>query len=76
MDFLTKQQRSQLMAKVRSKGNRKTELRLIVLFRAEKIRGWRRNYPLFGKPDFVFPQKRIALFGFFPDLCGYELKSS
>jgi len=26
------------------------------------ITGWRRNYPAYGKPDFVFPPKRVAVF--------------
>ena len=62
MDFLTKHQRSRLMSRVHSKGNRKTELRLVAVFRAERIYGWRRNYSLFGKPDFVFPKLHVALF--------------
>lgn len=26
------------------------------------ITGWRRNYPVKGHPDFVFPKKKIAVF--------------
>ena len=50
------------MSRVRSKGNFSTELRLVALFRKEGITGWRRSYPLFGKPDFVFPKLRLAVF--------------
>ncbi len=50
------------MAKVRGSGNASTELRLIALFRAHHITGWRRKYPLFGRPDFVFPKLRLAVF--------------
>ena len=50
------------MARVRSSGNRATELRFIGILRRQKIVGWRRGYPLFGKPDFVFPRARIAVF--------------
>jgi len=50
------------MSRVRSKGNNATELRLIQIFRDNRITGWRRNWPLKGKPDFVFPKKRIAVF--------------
>ena len=50
------------MASVHSKGNRTTELRLIAVFRKVGITGWRRNYPLFGRPDFVFPGFRVAIF--------------
>jgi DNA mismatch endonuclease (patch repair protein) len=43
-------------------GNAATELRLIAIFRANGITGWRRRSALFGKPDFVFPIERVALF--------------
>ena len=61
-DIYSRQKRSEIMSRVRGKGNKSTELRLIKLFREHRIRGWRRNYQLFGKPDFVFPQLRLALF--------------
>ncbi|MCX7004236.1 MAG: very short patch repair endonuclease [bacterium] len=61
-DIVSKSIRSEIMAKVRSCGNKSTELKLIYLFRQYSIIGWRRNYKLTGKPDFVFPQKRIAIF--------------
>lgn len=54
--------RSKVMSKVRSKGNKSTELRLIEVFANQGIKGWRRNYPVKGHPDFVFPKKRIAIF--------------
>jgi DNA mismatch endonuclease (patch repair protein) len=50
------------MSLIKSKGNRNTELRLISIFRAHRITGWRRNYPLPGKPDFVFPRAKFAVF--------------
>jgi len=50
------------MSRVRSKRNLATEQRLVALFRKNSVIGWRRNYPLFGKPDFVFPKKKIAVF--------------
>lgn len=61
-DFLTASQRSALMSRVRSRGNFSTELRLITLLRRERILGWRRGYPLPGRPDFVFLRLRVALF--------------
>ncbi|HRQ87775.1 MAG TPA: very short patch repair endonuclease [Bacteroidia bacterium] len=61
-DVFTKGKRSEIMSRVRGKGNKATELRLIALFREHRITGWRRNYPLFGKPDFVFPKERVAVF--------------
>lgn len=61
-DILTKSQRSALMAKVRGSGNASTELRLVAVFRALGVTGWRRKAPVLGKPDFVFPKLRIAIF--------------
>lgn len=54
--------RSTLMSRIRSAGNATTELRLMKLFRAARIVGWRRNSPLPGKPDFVFPSSRLVVF--------------
>jgi DNA mismatch endonuclease (patch repair protein) len=50
------------MSAIRGSGNRATELRMIELFRAARITGWRRNLKLFGRPDFVFPRGRVAVF--------------
>jgi DNA mismatch endonuclease (patch repair protein) len=61
-DTFTPEQRSEIMRKVKSRRNRSTELKLIEFFKAHGIKGWRRNYPLPGKPDFVFPKQRIAVF--------------
>ena len=61
-DVYSQAERSKLMAKVRSKGNKDTELRLVAIFKAHGITGWRRHRPVFGKPDFVFPAERIAVF--------------
>lgn len=61
-DLLSPSQRSALMARVRGAGNRSTELRLVALFRAEGIVGWRRGVNLPGKPDFVFRRQRVAVF--------------
>lgn len=61
-DVFTKTKRSEVMSRIRSSGNKETELALIKLFRQNKIAGWRRHYPLFGKPDFVFPNQRLAVF--------------
>lgn len=54
--------RSEIMRAVKSSRNKSTELRLINIFKINHITGWRRNYKLFGHPDFVFPKKKIALF--------------
>jgi DNA mismatch endonuclease (patch repair protein) len=61
-DVFTKRKRSEVMAKIRGKGNRATELALVSVFREHGITGWRRHRPVYGKPDFVFPKKRVAVF--------------
>lgn len=61
-DVFDTEKRSEVMRKVRSKGNKSTELKLIALFRENGITGWRRNYSVKGHPDFVFLDKRIAVF--------------
>jgi len=61
-DVLSNAKRSQVMSRIRSRGNKDTELALAKLFRANCITGWRRHQPVFGKPDFVFPRLRSAVF--------------
>ncbi len=61
-DIFTKAKRSEVMSRIRSHGNRGTELRLIALMREHSITGWRRHAPLFGKPDFVFRGAKLAVF--------------
>jgi len=61
-DTVTPQERSQIMAKVKGRGNKSTELKLIKYFKEYGIKGWRRKYPLSGKPDFVIPKARLAIF--------------
>jgi DNA mismatch endonuclease, patch repair protein len=62
MDTLTQRERSKLMAKIRSRGNKDTEVALAKFFRRNKITGWRRNQKIFGKPDFIFPKLKLAIF--------------
>ena len=50
------------MKAIKSKNTKTTELKMIQIFKELKISGWRRTYPLVGKPDFVFPKKRIVVF--------------
>lgn len=61
-DVFDKTTRSSIMQKVRSQGNKSTELRLITLFRDNGIKGWRRNYPVKGHPDFIFSNQKVAIF--------------
>src|ERR1017187_6647469 len=75
-DIFTKAKRSFMMSRIRSRGNKDTELALAKLFRRHKITGWRRQVqistpprpaPRRGegvkvRPDFIFRQVRLALF--------------
>jgi DNA mismatch endonuclease, patch repair protein len=54
--------RSALMSRVRSKQNATTELKLLSLLRPARLCGWRREFPLLGNPDFVFPKAKLAVF--------------
>ncbi len=61
-DVFTKAKRSEVMSRIRGKGNKDTELALAKLFRANGITGWRRHYPVVGRPDFAFPKHKLAVF--------------
>ena len=72
-DFLTVAQRSERMARIRSRGNAGTELGMVRVLRALGITGWRRHGMIRGlpmpgdkpvkvRPDFVFRALRVALF--------------
>ena len=61
-DVFTQAKRSEVMSRIRGKGNKSTEIKLLNLFRENGIKGWRRHQPLTGKPDFVFPKERLAVF--------------
>lgn len=61
-DVFTKEKRSEVMSRIKGKGNKETELAMIQTLRKHHISGWRRNRAVLGKPDFVFPKLKIALF--------------
>lgn len=61
-DVFFKEKRSLVMRAIKSKNTKTTELKTIQIFKDLQIKGWRRTYPLVGKPDFVFPKKRIVVF--------------
>lgn len=61
-DIFTVEKRSLVMAAIRGRGNRTTEVRLASLLRRHRITGWRRHYALPGRPDFVFLRLRVAVF--------------
>jgi DNA mismatch endonuclease (patch repair protein) len=62
MDNVPKEIRSRIMAAIRSRGNATTELLLAKLLRAAGIRGYRKHWPVAGKPDFAWPGRKIAVF--------------
>ncbi|HEY6871322.1 MAG TPA: very short patch repair endonuclease [Geobacteraceae bacterium] len=62
MDIVNPQERSRIMGNIRARGNKSTELKLIKLFKKNGLTGWKRNYPVKGKPDFVFLPQRVAIF--------------
>jgi DNA mismatch endonuclease (patch repair protein) len=61
-DVFTRKKRSEVMSKIRGRGNLSTEMRMITLMREHGIKGWRRHQCLPGRPDFVFPKERVAVF--------------
>lgn len=71
-DVFTPAKRSQVMSRIRSRGNRETELALLRVWRAQRITGWRRHREIRiphsalrtfrVRPDFVFPQLKLAVF--------------
>lgn len=61
-DTVDKVKRSEIMRAVKSSGNKSTELKLIALFKNNGISGWRRKYPVKGHPDFVFLDRKVAIF--------------
>jgi DNA mismatch endonuclease (patch repair protein) len=61
-DVFSKTKRSEVMSRIKGTGNRDTELKLIGIFKTHSITGWRRHWPLDGKPDFFFPKLKLAVF--------------
>src|SRR5581483_5446962 len=61
-DVFTVEKRSLVMSHIRGRGNKETEIVFAQLLRKEKITGWRRHHPVFGKPDFVFLKLKVAIF--------------
>ena len=62
MDRVSKEIRSKNMAAVRSKGNRSTELALGRILWKSGLRGYRKHWPVHGRPDFAWPSLRVAIF--------------
>jgi DNA mismatch endonuclease (patch repair protein) len=62
MDRVSPEVRSKIMASVRSRGNRSTEQRMEKILRQLHLSGYRKQWPVTGKPDFAWPKFRVALF--------------
>lgn len=60
MDVLTPKQRSLCMSRIRGR-NTKPEIALRSALWALGLR-YRLHYPILGKPDIVFPRRRVAVF--------------
>ena len=60
-DVFTKAERSRIMSKIRSK-NTKPEVILAKLLKKSKIKGFKTQYNIEGKPDIAFPKQKIAIF--------------
>jgi hypothetical protein len=61
-DVFTKAKRSEVMSRIRSRGNKDTELALAKIFRAHRITGWRRQIQIITSPrpspqNNVFPRQ-------------------
>ena len=61
-DVFTRAKRSQVMSRIRGRGNKETEIALMGLLRAARITGWRRHMTVFGRPDFTFRKERVVIF--------------
>ena len=61
-DVFTRAKRSEVMSKIRGRGNISTEVRLIAAMRTAGIKGWRRHQSLPGRPDFTFRREKVVVF--------------
>lgn len=61
-DVSGKAKRTEIMSHVKGSRNASTEERLIAMFRTYGVKGWRRKYKVYGKPDLVFHREKVAVF--------------
>lgn len=54
--------RSEIMSRIRSTGNRSTELTFCAALRKTGATGWRIQPRMEGRPDVAFPRDRVAVF--------------
>lgn len=62
MDHVSKEVRSRIMASVRSAGNRSTERAMARRLCEAGLTGYRKQWPIAGKPDFAWPGLKVAVF--------------
>ena len=62
MDHVSKNVRSRIMASVRSRGNTTTELPLGRFLWNAGFKGYRKHWPVAGKPDFSWPGRKNSHF--------------
>jgi DNA mismatch endonuclease (patch repair protein) len=63
MDFFTKRKRSEVMSRIRGKGNRTTELAFLRLLKNAHVSGWKRHVKKISTtPDFIFTKRKVAVF--------------
>lgn len=63
MDRVSPSTRSRNMSRIRSAGNMTTEKRLRAYLMRARISGWHIHASeLIGKPDFIFPTEKVAVF--------------
>lgn len=63
VDTFTPEKRSEIMAAIRSSGNKSTEARMIDLLISSGISGWRlHSKEILGNPDFIFDENKILIF--------------
>jgi DNA mismatch endonuclease (patch repair protein) len=62
MDHVPKEVRSKIMAAIRSRGNTTTEIPLAKALWTAGLRGYRKHWPVAGKPDFAWPGRKVAVF--------------
>jgi DNA mismatch endonuclease (patch repair protein) len=61
-DIFSVSKRSDVMSKIRSRHNKRTEIALVQMMRLSGISGWRRHLRITGTPDFCFPRQGVVVF--------------
>ena len=62
MDHVPKSVRSRIMASVKSSGGKTTEKALSARLWEAGLTGYRKQWPVLGKPDFAWPALKVAVF--------------